>query len=143
MKRKGSKRRAAEPPVAGSEGRRADPALAASTGQSSLPPQYKVVELSTVDEISLENALNEWAQRGWRFDGIQFAMRDSSKRPAMAFLLFTRLGAAASNAIKSLQDRPILRPLPDLQHPTSDPWHRLRQLAGEAGDEEPGEPTPE
>lgn len=54
---------------------------------------YKVVELSTVDEASMERALNEWASQGWGLDGIHFAMRDSSKRPAMAFLLFTRLGA--------------------------------------------------
>jgi hypothetical protein len=26
---------------------------------------------------------------GWTFDTMQFAMRDSSKRPAMAFLAFT------------------------------------------------------
>jgi len=52
--------------------------------------QYKVVELSNVTEDALEEALNEWIAREWRFDGMQFAMRESSKRPAMAFLLFTR-----------------------------------------------------
>ena len=51
---------------------------------------YKVVELSTVDEGSLERTLNEWTTRGWNLDGVQFAMRESSKRPAMAFVLFTR-----------------------------------------------------
>ncbi len=52
--------------------------------------RYKVVELSSVGEEEIENALNEWTQKGWSFDTMQFAMRDSSKRPAMAFLTFTR-----------------------------------------------------
>ena len=52
--------------------------------------QYKVVELSSVTEESIEEALNEWTARGWRFDGMQFAMRESSKRPSMAFLIFVR-----------------------------------------------------
>ncbi len=52
--------------------------------------QYKVVELSNVTEEAIEEALNENVAQGWQFDGMQFAMRESSKRPAMAFLLFTR-----------------------------------------------------
>lgn len=52
--------------------------------------QYKVVEISNVCEEALEEALNEWTAKGWRYDGMQFAMRESSKRPAMAFVLFTR-----------------------------------------------------
>lgn len=56
------------------------------------PLQYKVVELSTVDEGSLERAVNEWTRKGWSLDGVQFAMRESSKRPAMAFVFFTREG---------------------------------------------------
>ncbi|CAH2031945.1 DUF4177 domain-containing protein [Trichlorobacter ammonificans] len=52
--------------------------------------QYKVVELSNVTEEAIEEALNEWTAKGWRFDGMQFAMRESSRRPAMAFLLFIR-----------------------------------------------------
>ncbi|MDE0884256.1 MAG: DUF4177 domain-containing protein [Myxococcota bacterium] len=51
---------------------------------------YKVVELSTVGEEEIEKALNEWTAQGWAFDTMQFAMRESSKRPAMAFLTFTR-----------------------------------------------------
>ena len=53
---------------------------------------YKVVEVSVVTEDSLEEVLNEWTREGWRFDGMQFAMRESSKRPSMAFVLFTREG---------------------------------------------------
>lgn len=52
--------------------------------------QYKVVELSNVTEEAIEEALNDWTAKGWNYDGMQFAMRESSKRPAMAFLLFTR-----------------------------------------------------
>jgi hypothetical protein len=55
---------------------------------------YKVVELSTVTDQELERVLNEWTARGWTLDNIQFAMRDSSKRPAMAFVSFTREGEA-------------------------------------------------
>lgn len=51
---------------------------------------YKVVETSTVTDEALEAILNEWAGKGWCLEGIQFAMRESSKRPAMAFVLFTR-----------------------------------------------------
>jgi hypothetical protein len=51
---------------------------------------YKVVETSDVTDVELERILNEWTKRGWTLDAIQFAMRDSSKRPAMAFVTFTR-----------------------------------------------------
>jgi len=51
---------------------------------------YKVVEVSTVSEDLLEEVLNEWTAKGWHFEGMQFAMRESSKRPAMAFVIFTR-----------------------------------------------------
>lgn len=56
--------------------------------------RYKVVETSTVTDEVLEGLINDWVGRGWAFDGIQFAMRESSKRPAMAFLLFTQALAA-------------------------------------------------
>lgn len=52
--------------------------------------EYKVVEISDVTDVEIESALNEWTAQGWTFDTMQFAMRDSSKRPAMAFLTFTR-----------------------------------------------------
>lgn len=51
---------------------------------------YKVIELGTVTEETIEEALNEWTAKGWDFNGMQFAMRESSRRPAMAFVLFTR-----------------------------------------------------
>jgi len=52
--------------------------------------RYKVVETSDVTDQVLEEILNEWTDKGWRFDTMQFAMRESSKRPSMAFLTFTR-----------------------------------------------------
>ena len=51
---------------------------------------YKVVEVNTVSEDMLEEVLNEWTTKGWHFDGMQFAIRESSKRPSMAFVIFTR-----------------------------------------------------
>ena len=55
---------------------------------------YKVVEIGTVTEDEIEEVLNCWSSKGWNFDGLQFAMRESSKRPAMAFALFTRESAS-------------------------------------------------
>ena len=51
---------------------------------------YKVVELSSVSDEQIEAVLNEWTAEGWSFDSMQFAMRDSSRRPSMAFITFTR-----------------------------------------------------
>jgi hypothetical protein len=51
---------------------------------------YKVVEVITVTDEELEKTLNEWVWKGWTLDTIQFAMRESSKRPAMAFVIFTK-----------------------------------------------------
>ncbi len=55
--------------------------------------RYKVVETSVVTDETLENIINEWTARGWLFDGMQFAMREASKRPAMAFVMFIREGS--------------------------------------------------
>ncbi len=51
---------------------------------------WKVVELSSVTDVEIEEVLNDWTRQGWTLDNIQFAMRDSSKRPSMAFISFTR-----------------------------------------------------
>ena len=50
--------------------------------------------MATVTDEELERVLNEWTSRGWTLDGVQFAMRDASKRPAMAFVTFTMEGDA-------------------------------------------------
>jgi hypothetical protein len=52
--------------------------------------RYKVVETSSVTDEELERILNEWTARGWTLDGVRFAMTDASRRPAMAFVMFTR-----------------------------------------------------
>lgn len=54
--------------------------------------RYKVVELSDVTDESLEEVLNQWTSQGWTLDNIQFAMRESSRRPSMAFVSFVRDG---------------------------------------------------
>ena len=59
--------------------------------KDSVPLRYKVVETSDVTDVEIEKILNEWTERGWTLDTMQFAMRDSSKRPAMAFVTFTRV----------------------------------------------------
>lgn len=51
---------------------------------------YKVVETSTVTDEDIQRIINDWVARGWQFDGIQFATRDASKRPGMAFVIFTK-----------------------------------------------------
>ncbi|RYZ44022.1 MAG: hypothetical protein EOO71_01325 [Myxococcaceae bacterium] len=81
------------------------------------PLQYKVVELSTVDEGALERTLNEWTARGWNLDGVQFAMRESSKRPAMAFIFFTREGEAAQHDEAGARER--LQRLSETGSPTA------------------------
>ncbi len=89
---------------------------------------YKVIELSVVDEATIERTLNEWVCQGWKLDGIQFAMRESSKRPSMAFVLFTREKRAAA----AFED--------EREHLAADKakmgsevsaWERLAQLAGD------------
>ena len=52
--------------------------------------RYKVVEISTVTDEEIEKVLNQSSREGWALDTMQFAMRDSSKRPSMAFVTFTR-----------------------------------------------------
>ncbi len=53
-------------------------------------PTYKVVETSCVTDDELERIINEWVSTGWILNGIQFAMRENSNRPAMAFIMFVR-----------------------------------------------------
>ena len=108
---------------------------------------YKVVELSTVDETALEQTINDWAQLGWTFDGVQFAMRESSRRPAMGFVFFTR---EVDRAEAEGQGRPRdetaaerhLMQLAGLEpRPTSPPvsaYQRLIELAEGDEDRKPG-----
>ena len=52
--------------------------------------QYKFVELSRVTDEDLEAAVNEWVAQGWKLDDIRFVVTDHSRRPAMAYISFTR-----------------------------------------------------
>jgi hypothetical protein len=111
---------------------------------------YKVVELSNVDEGALERTINDWVAQGWTFDGVQFAMRESSKRPSMAFVFFTREGAPLGLSTDGTDDergrsvevahahlaRLVNEPEPQATpSPMGDAWERLKALA----DDEPGD----
>ena len=52
--------------------------------------EYKIVELATVTDESLEQTINEWTGEGWRFDMVNYVTQASSRRPVMAFVFFTR-----------------------------------------------------
>ncbi len=52
--------------------------------------QYKVIETSDVTAESLEEILNERTKEGWRFDGMQFVVKESARRPTMVFVLFAK-----------------------------------------------------
>ena len=52
--------------------------------------QYKVIETSEVTGESLEEILNRWTAQGWRYDGMQFVVKESARRPSMAFILFVK-----------------------------------------------------
>lgn len=52
--------------------------------------EFKVVETSTVTDDSLTRILNEMTRAGWVYDGMTFVPSDASKRPRMAFVIFTR-----------------------------------------------------
>lgn len=43
-----------------------------------------------VTDDQLEAILNEWTQKGWLLDGINFVPNEASKRPKMAFVVFCR-----------------------------------------------------
>lgn len=62
---------------------------------------YKVVELTTVTDEELERVINEWVSKGWVLEGIHFAMRESSKRPSMAFVMFVKSAGAGGADLPS------------------------------------------
>lgn len=70
-----------------------------------------------MDEHGLERTVNEWVRQGWTLDGVQFAMRESSKRPSMAFVFFTREATAEE----------LVEPLPE--PPTPAPEEHLARLS--------------
>lgn len=52
--------------------------------------RFKVVEISHVHDEVIEKLLNELHPDGWELDDIRFVLREGSRRPAMAFLMFSR-----------------------------------------------------
>ncbi|MFH1808890.1 MAG: DUF4177 domain-containing protein [Pseudomonadota bacterium] len=52
--------------------------------------EFKVVECMTVTDDILEEVLNTWSRKGWVFDTLSFVPNEGSKRPKMAFVIFTR-----------------------------------------------------
>jgi len=60
----------------------------------SVPPAekapWRVVELADVCDRAVEEALNAAAADGWRFESVHFVTQPGNRRPAMAFLFFTR-----------------------------------------------------
>jgi len=52
--------------------------------------EYRVRETSTVTDDSLTRILNEETKDGWTFDGMTFVPNEASKRPRMAFIIFTK-----------------------------------------------------
>jgi len=60
--------------------------------------EYKVVETQIVTSEELESIVNRWVSEGWTLEGIQFAMSEASRRPAMAFVLFIKGEAGKKSA---------------------------------------------
>ncbi len=52
--------------------------------------QYRVIETSDVTAESLEEILNRWTAEGWKFDGMQFVVKESARRPSLAFIIFIK-----------------------------------------------------
>ena len=53
--------------------------------------EYKVIETSLVTDGEIEKILNHWVAQGYRFDSIHFVVNESSRRPGMAFVFFTKV----------------------------------------------------
>ena len=51
--------------------------------------RYKIVETTVVTDEELERIVNEWVEKGWELDRFEFVTHDGSRRPAMAFVMFT------------------------------------------------------
>jgi hypothetical protein len=65
--------------------------------------ECKVRETMDVTEDNLSNIVNEMIREGFELDGMHFAMRDNSKRPSMAFMIFYR--SAEEDEVKKARDK--------------------------------------
>ena len=93
-----------------------------------------------MDEGSLARAVNEGVGLGWTLEHVQFAMRESSKRPAMAFVFFVREGEpvpvrTAEEATSHLRRLAVGDGPDSVSGPAPlravSPIDRLRELAGD------------
>ncbi len=91
-----------------------------------------------MDEATLERTVNEGLAAGWTLENVQFAMRESSKRPAMAFVFFTKESDVAERSHES-ENSPAWSPMSTVRtapSPTA-ARQRLIELAGGLDDEDP------
>ena len=54
-------------------------------------PSYRVKELTEVSDQSIEEALNQGARDGYRFESIHFVVQPGNRRPTMSFIFFTSM----------------------------------------------------
>ena len=79
---------------------------------------YKFVELSIVTDETIEATVNELVAQGWQFEGIRFVTTEASKRPAMAFVSFTREAQQKTVDTEApRKPRPLLRDVDDDDEP--------------------------
>ena len=83
---------------------------------------------------SLEDVVNTHTRQGWALENVQFAMRESSKRPAMAFVFFTRYAEPGAIADRPLSASSALDQSPSLEDRQARARSRLAELAGDDGD---------
>lgn len=78
--------------------------------------QFKFVELSIVTDEMLEQTVNEWVGQGWHLEGIRFVTTEHSKRPAMAFVSFTReTSAQVADKEPPRRPPPLVKPEPNTE----------------------------
>src|SRR5688500_2093069 len=96
--------------------------------------QYKFVEVSPVTDETLENVVNDWVAQRCSLAGMRFVMTEASKRPAMAFVSFTR---EAPHAVADSEPPRNPKPLvaPDEGEKPSDPPGEPRVIVAH---DEPG-----
>jgi hypothetical protein len=101
-----------------------------------MPLQFKFVELSIVTDVTLEETVNEWVVQGWHLEGIRFVTTEHSKRPAMAFVSFTR-EAAQEAADREPPRRPPPLVKPDVPPSSMDDLHERPPTIVKADDDSP------
>jgi hypothetical protein len=75
--------------------------------------EYKVVETSTVTDDEIEKVLNHWTAKGYAFESVHFVTTESSRRPKMAFVFFTKTRTGehfATGEAKSMEKSGELNP---------------------------------